>query len=506
MHPSIRSAPYLVELEQRLSALDSKSIGGIRSPTRFISERLEKLRFYIDTLPPPEREPYSTHHIPHYQLPERMAGLCNGALSWSHTKEGGEYWASTNRDLRELRFPNPHWRDDERAHLASGEVDLVPWHEEPWYLDTPYPDLHFAIINDSDPGNISYISSEKRGGFGQRTNIKPGRYLAKYFPAMDEKQIKHWIGKLVERENACFHIAETADEIERVYLNGPRSCMSHAERDYHTRGIHPVRAYAGAGLALAYMERRGKITARAVIWPERKIYGRIFGDADRFQNLLQSNGFVSGYFDGAHLTAIRRPRSEHMDFIVPYIDYHKTGYLEDDGKRIRITRDEYLERPGQIYLRRTEGWSRQCPLAGATSKGSPHSSCAYCGEPIQLDDGHYTFPNGNVICLDCCHEECSSCVDCGDLTHNDDIGYYVHDNPVCNSCINANYIWCEGCNDYHTDDTRIWVRAVNGRYVCSDAASDLFCCANCGMAYDNEEEARNTCDYPDCPCKEGAAY
>ena len=85
-------------------------------------------------------------------------------------------------------------------------------------------------------------------------------------------------------------------EIERVYLEGPTSCMSYEAGDEDIReSIHPVRVYGAGDLAVAYMRNaRGKINARTICRPEKKVYGRLYGASGRLREALEAQGFKRG--------------------------------------------------------------------------------------------------------------------------------------------------------------------------------------------------------------------
>jgi hypothetical protein len=85
--------------------------------------------------------------------------------------------------------------------------------------------------------------------------------------------------------------AKTREEIRHVYENGPNSCMSYGASCYNSEGIHPAEAYAGGDIEIAYIERDGRITGRAVTVPAKKIWISIYGDYTRMTSMLEDLGF-----------------------------------------------------------------------------------------------------------------------------------------------------------------------------------------------------------------------
>jgi hypothetical protein len=147
----------------------------------------------------------------------------------------------------------------------------------------------------------------------KRETIKPGRYLTTFYPHLTPDEVTGWARKVDVVNEVQF--ATTADDMVRVYTAGPSSCMSYGASNF--KGVHPVKAYAGGDLAVAYFaDPTGKPTARALVWPEKKLYGRAYGDPERLQRALQKLGYTSGSLRGAKLAGV--PRGSGL--ALPYID------------------------------------------------------------------------------------------------------------------------------------------------------------------------------------------
>jgi len=193
---------------------------------------------------------------------------------------------------------------------------------------------HFVHV--SETGTLAYTESDAKGAVDVQGRLKPGKYLTKYFSdILLAQQIQdialRWA---CEFETFNLRITQDADQIEHVYLNGPSSCMSAPVRQYNSE-IHPVRAYGKGDLALAYLTNDdGDIfSARAVVWPDRKVYGRIYGDEHRMREALTRAGYRRGQFFDARIARI--PQGDW--FVCPFVDRH--DYLSDDGEFLRFTHD-----------------------------------------------------------------------------------------------------------------------------------------------------------------------
>ncbi len=214
------------------------------------------------------------------------------------------------------------WKLREQGKFDIGVYKHVPWHERPWVVVE-----HYCHVSRADPNKVAFTPDEKYGIEDRRIRMRPGRYLEKL--KVDQTRyninVRQWCAKYVV-ENVCSELkfATEADEIEDVYRHGPHSCMVHSTSSYGT-DFHPVRVYAAGDLAVAYLSPNGDhVTARALVWPEKKLYGRIYGDAMKLSILLKEQGYKANTtFTGAKLLKVNNKNSgshSHNTYIMPYLD------------------------------------------------------------------------------------------------------------------------------------------------------------------------------------------
>jgi hypothetical protein len=146
---------------------------------------------------------------------------------------------------------------------------------------------------------------------------------------------------------------------------------------------HPVRVYAGPDLQLAYLERNGDVTARAIVWPENKTYSRIYGDQVRLKDMLEDAGFSEGGIDGARLVR----REYKGGFVMPYVDY--IDGASDDG-------DFLVLDGGDVATDQTNG------LSGGGRR------CTCCNSLVSEEDGRCD-QDGEFHCDDCYSDRYSYC-------------------------------------------------------------------------------------------------
>jgi hypothetical protein len=282
--------------------------------------------------------------------------------------------------------------DEVRASLENN-----PWVGKPWFNENM---LRWAELlprpSETQPGLIAYFQNAEKRARNIRTPIKPGRFLTKFFSdVLTETQIHElaldWSN---EYDLSKAKITQDADEIEDIYVNGPSSCMAG-----RYSSPHPSRVYAGPDLGVAYLGKTDDPSARAVVWPERKIYATPYGDTSRLRAALEEMGYTRGSFSGARLQRI-----EYYDkLVMPYLDIADSA--DDMGDYIVIGRG------GELETSNTNGLSTQ----------EPQYNCDDCNASMDEDERNYI----------------SSC-----------------DRDVCDHCYGNNYFYCEGYHESYKDEER----------------------------------------------------
>lgn len=222
------------------------------------------------------------------------------------------------------------WRKREETRMTDGTYPPMP---EAWDL-APIAD-HFLHLSKDDPKKVAFTESPEKGVLDRQTKMLPGRYLERFYGHLSDMERKRYIAMVDKPEEVLF--ATTADEIEWVYTHGPESCMSKTKNRYNGN-IHPTRAYGGGDITVAYLKNTdGRVSARAVCWQEKKIYGRCYGDESRLRQALDAQDFKDVYirggggehFDGARIAKVWS--EDIKGYVGPYLDM--PGYLIDEKPR-----------------------------------------------------------------------------------------------------------------------------------------------------------------------------
>ncbi|ARQ95236.1 hypothetical protein [Bradyrhizobium phage BDU-MI-1] len=217
------------------------------------------------------------------------------------------------------------WRAAIAKRFESGELTPLP---AKWDVE-PIKD-HFAHLWLNDASKIAYIENEEHGILFKVTALTPGRYISRFYPDVDDDKRRHLIAA-IDPSGEVFY-AWTPDEIAEVYKHGPESCMD-GDHDFDDLPCWPTAPYGAGDLAVAYTKNKhGNIQSRAVCWPAKKLYGRIYGDAQRMKAAMEAEGFQTfrerndvhgnnkvGSFIGAKLLKIPSELADH-EYVMPYFD------------------------------------------------------------------------------------------------------------------------------------------------------------------------------------------
>lgn len=259
---------------------------------------------------------------------------------------------------------NNCWKEREASRLKDGTYTLCPWAGEAWWEAIQERYNHFAHVSDKKKGLIAFTSSNAQGLLDRHEVMLPGRYLSEFGQHMNLAREYLWNyvptgtnvhGGQVDTlrlellaqdftlkhgSRSVLQFAETGEQMEYVYIHGPNSCMS-LRADQYVGSCHPVRVYAAGDLKLAYLTSHSgdenaqeeHITARALVWPERKAVGRVYGDVYTLKALLKAEGYDVSQdnwysLEGAKLLKIEATHG----YVMPYIDGSHTYSTHDDPK------------------------------------------------------------------------------------------------------------------------------------------------------------------------------
>lgn len=386
------------------------------------------------------------------------------------------------------------WRLREHSRFDDGTYTYVPWcMREPYWLD----DTRFAHLSTSHPGMVAYTESIEKGIQDRQTRIKPGRYLQQFFSdTLSPEQIQSYVAAC-DPANTALKITTDSTECGQIYDSEHAtftSCMQRkidAEYDWQhfvDGGMpHPCTVYGKPGdLGIAYLGPLDAVYARCVVWPEKKIFSRLYGDGRQTQleTLLRFAGYTHGPISGARINRIEWCGS----LVIPYIDscdrYGNSSACEgatDCGSYLHLD-------GGPIDCRSTEG--------RVDAEPEPETAeCSHCERTYNLDDD--TSP----YCQRCYADSwtCEGCnetfFDCGAGANCTDTGSY------CESCYDGLHTECESDHcDHRWIESEEFTRAERATRrlhkltaYCRACARDLAYCDPCEDIYRPDETDDGCC-------------
>lgn len=402
--------------------------------------------------------------------------FANGGEAATIARQQSEY---TGKKYQPRAIVSDDWRQREQARLDSGAYQRLPWHDAPWFKGSVGELEHYAHVSTERDGMVAFTEDATKGAADRQTRMRPGAYLQRFYSdklSADEIQslAREFAGRF---EDNTLLFATTADEIEHVYTHGPNSCMSHGLRDYNS-SIHPTRVYAAGDLAIAYTKRADNIVARVLCWPERKTYGRVYGDADRLVPLLDAAGFKSGSLRGAKLLRIE----EDDCLVCPYIDTYYS--IDDCGDYLRIGGDipadstnglinledgeycpsceERCDPDSFVYIEDVEeSWCESC--------AENTFQCARTGERYARERNVVRMANGDYWARSEFEDHGFTCDGSGDCYPADEMVMMENGETWSLEHFDSHGFECRQCNDCFPNEDG--VETLNGMY-CEDCAPE----------------------------------
>lgn len=312
-------------------------------------------------------------------------------------------WTDTlGNKVQPRRITDTDWRAREAKRMADGTYVPLPWAGQPWWegLKDIHGD-HFPHMSLEKQALIAFTESADKGSADIQTPLKPGRYLEKHFGTVINKYVIRDLCTIVSAkfEDNRLQFATTEEDIEEVFTQGPSSCMSKEASAYNSGGIHPVRTYAAGDLQVAYLRREGRVVARCVVWPEKKLYNNFYGDRGRLEPLLVKAGYKGGPRApvGARLLKFKsKKEGNKFTYIVPHVD--NAAGVRDAGEFLIVAAsgEDCLQAPGGSG--HTEVCGFKCIECGNDALAQRHVQSAY------IDDRKQDF-----VCKACAKDRVVQC-------------------------------------------------------------------------------------------------
>jgi hypothetical protein len=396
---------------------------------------------------------------------EYETGELAAAIAFDLTRTTGK-----KHQPRRKKNTSSDWRERERKRFADGTYVAAPWVNEYWHglnadgLRHDAVQDHFVHVSTEEPGKIAFTENAEKGEADRQTRMRPGRYLQQFYSYIGENACKHYANQFAGMyEPTTVLFGETADDFERVYTEGPNSCMSHRAGEYSSP-FHPVRVYATGDIQVAYIENDNEITARVLVNKETKRFSRVYGDESRLGAALNKLGY---HYSGSALQGCRMTRAmdDHDRYIVPYVD--GVYRCRDDG--------EYLvcDGRGEISCENTCGLSEALAI------------CEHCEEPTA---DTYTV-DGEQWCEDCRDNHAMWCDWHEEYCTGQPVFMAGGDAVWCESAFEDHGTTCDGTGDNIPNDDAITL-ADGTTWSQNHFDNHGFECEHCHESFSTDDMAR----------------
>ena len=397
---------------------------------------------------------------------------------------------ATARPLRIARVVNDSWRIREANRFDSGAYKPLPAiiMQAEWFINSEADKNHFAHRANSDSAKIAYTESAEKGMDDRQTVIPINRYLARYFKLRSEEIAK--LSALYTSPEYALMIGNDAQAFQFAYSGQDvssesslhLSCMRHPAHYFGTP-CHPAEAYAAGDLAIAYItcpDDSAKVLARAVIWPEKMQFVRVYGVDETIRvalvDMLESRGYErADDWRGARIRAIEFDNR----LVVPYIDGDITSLEYDDDDDVMT-----VSRHGSVDGSSTRGW---------THSNSGRGSCQNCGERVCEDDTRHV--GSEIWCDDCFSDNAVFCEYNEEYYPDSDSFYTVqsrHGEQLWHdSAVSRHAFYCDRTeerydNGYYTQ-TEVNTRHGIRDWCEEETGDDFFTCEKTGEAFSRDD-------------------
>lgn len=315
----------------------------------------------------------------------------------------------------------PLWHARELNRLSRGTYKSIPKQalnllsKEQLEIVNGY----FPHLSEVDESMIAYTATHEKGEADIQTRIKPGRFLNKVLPGIDNELVKSFAAIFSSTKGLRLVVEKSPDAFSYAYLNlkNSGSCMdsrnSFSGCVVNGKVVHPSIAYyhESNDLHIIYaVNHEGTIIARCIGRKDEMKHTRVYFDKNipdslnKMFLLLVDAGWE--YDEDCLLdVVISKITTDNDKVICPYIDPHNVGvYVYDD----------YLEVGGDVETNVDSGLLNYEEFV---------AFCDCCGSGIEEGEETYYTYEEETICESCCTNKYTTAFDLREMHYT-----FVSDN------------------------------------------------------------------------------
>ena len=314
-------------------------------------------------------------------------------------------WAS----LFERTADTPLWCFRELKRLNDGTYVYLPKRALK-LLSKEQTDVvmsYFPHLSSCQEGLIAYTQSPEKGEADVQTTIKPGKFLAKVLPGIDNEVVKSFAAVFSSTNGLRLVIEKSKEAFQYAYiqLENSGSCMD-ARSPFSKcvvdgEWVHPATAYYHSEneLHIIYaVNEDGRVVARCIGNAATKTHTRVYFDRgvpdmlNKMHTLLKKAGWNPDE-DGLSGVVMSKLVVDSGEIVCPYISPGNVG--------VEIHHDHLVI-----------GGNVESDIdSGLLKKVGYVAYCDCCNEGIEeCDDMHHTYED-ETVCSYCCNDRYTTAFD-----------------------------------------------------------------------------------------------
>lgn len=285
--------------------------------------------------------------------------------------------------MRIQKIVTAAWEEREAKRLRDGTYTPLPEfiREAYWYRSSTSAHKHYAHVSKVDPTKIAFTETPEKGERDIQLSMSASAYLARFFKDVLSQQEIRAYGARFFIGDFDLKIGNTPEDFERVYEGSPNVCADGGDyescmrynRNHWGFTRHPSYAYGAGDLAIAWIEDEDTILGRVVIWPEKKVYVRVYGLTPEHKEWLHAKLKEMGYSrendtPGARLLKVEAVPTEEEDnsknlnatlykrYLMPYVDGNRWRVLQETPDGFFMLTDRYSDDGTGNNADTTEGY------------------------------------------------------------------------------------------------------------------------------------------------------
>jgi hypothetical protein len=378
---------------------------------------------------------------------------------------------------------NNTWKAREALRMTDGTYTPLPWAGEAWFMARHATLNHFAHVSTEDAGKVAFTRDDRQGQSNNKVRMSAGRYLQEFYqgelayqPRKETGAVSvrtgekvtidalNWYARTFNKQYGggdTLAFATTSEDMVRVYIAGPTSCMSYKANELASDPHHPAEVYAAGDLQVAYLsDSEGHITARALVWPAQMRAGRVYGDEMALAAALTELGYSTP--STTALVGARMLKIEHGDgYVMPYVDGFCNYGKHSDGIHWKIG--------GDRYAGHTNGLDHD-------PENDDRCECEHCGSGYDEGEGYtiHIDRNGSteVWCEMCMQDHAFECEASGDMYRNRIPHVTLANGNYVANCNLEDYSQCTLSLEWQHSDEMAGEFEDSGEMVSADTVED----------------------------------